>query len=220
MRIRIGIFRFLAWNSTFWRWSSSLAVIALGGASLVGAIFCVHKAALQGPPHLYLPLDDAWQEAWQQHVLAGKTPSAPVSVAVQVSGAVEKPGVYQLSGESRLQDAILQAGGFQVKADQSFIHQQINLASKLSDQQKVYIPFQGESASSVPGKEVSLSKEQGGSKTLNTATKSDFQTVSGIGEVRAAAIVAGQPYTSREDFKERSTLNENLAEDVLLTFSL
>lgn len=68
----------------------------------------------------------------------------PNLITVDVSGAVLMPGAYQLSQDSRLQDAILLAGGFANQADRQYIHQQLNLADKLSDQQKIYIPSTGE----------------------------------------------------------------------------
>jgi competence protein ComEA len=210
-----------AWKSRLWQWSAGIGVIGMGSASFVGALLCLNKAILQGPPHVYLPLDDSWQKAWQENIVAQAAPEEKKTVTVEVSGAVEKPGVFELSGSSRVQEAILQAGGFSNKADLEFIHRRLNLASMLSDQGKIYIPFQGESSpESTSGKSSSLPTPSATQKTINTATEKDLQEVSGIGEVRAKQIIAGQPYSSREDFLERSQLSATLANSVLEVFSL
>jgi DNA uptake protein ComE-like DNA-binding protein len=210
-----------AWKSRLWQWSAGIGVIGMGSASFVGALLCLNKAILQGPPHVYLPVDDTWQEAWQENIVAQASPDQDTTVTIEVSGAVEKPGVFQLSSSSRVQEAILQAGGFSNTADLAYIHQDLNLASKLSDQEKIYIPFQGESSPDNTSLEKFSSQTPAASKkTLNTATEKDFQEVSGIGEVRAKQIIAGQPYSSREDFLERSQLSANLANVVLEIYGL
>ncbi len=60
----------------------------------------------------------------------------PMTVKVQVSGEVNKPGVYELPFNARVQDAIRKAGGFKPLADKSAM----NLADWAQDGSKIEIP--------------------------------------------------------------------------------
>jgi competence protein ComEA len=64
-------------------------------------------------------------------------------ITVDVSGGVERPGVYHLSAEARIADAIAAAGQLSKYADLAEVMQKLNLAQKLEDGQKVYIPVAG-----------------------------------------------------------------------------
>ena len=59
----------------------------------------------------------------------------PVTVKVQVAGAVNKPGVYELPFNARVQDAIRKAGGFKASADKSAL----NLADWAQDGAKIEV---------------------------------------------------------------------------------
>jgi competence protein ComEA len=64
------------------------------------------------------------------------------TVMVHVSGCVNQPGVYQFSAGKRVVDAIKAAGGARPNADL----QQLNLAERLVDASKIYVPMAGESS--------------------------------------------------------------------------
>ena len=66
--------------------------------------------------------------------------SAPVQIAVDVAGAVHKPGLYYLPAGSRNNDAIQAAGGATDKANLTAI----NLASRLTDGKQLYVPTRKE----------------------------------------------------------------------------
>ena len=63
------------------------------------------------------------------------TKSSSERLVVQVAGAVNSPGVYELDSDARVFQAILMAGGFREDADDTSVNQ----ASKLSDGQKLVI---------------------------------------------------------------------------------
>jgi|GEM_PF-2508798 len=65
-------------------------------------------------------------------------------ITVQILGAVESPGVYQLNFFHRLGDLFKLAGGLTEDADQQYIIRNFNLAQRLTDEQRVYIPFKQE----------------------------------------------------------------------------
>ena len=62
------------------------------------------------------------------------------TIKVHVSGAVKNEGVYELEEDARIADAIEKAGGVSDIANMK----NVNLASKLEDGMKIYIPKQGE----------------------------------------------------------------------------
>jgi len=70
-------------------------------------------------------------------------------ITIDVSGAVRQPGVYTVNNSARLGDVIAAAGGLTTQANAQEVAQVLNLASKLSDGQKVYIPFSGEDLQSI-----------------------------------------------------------------------
>ncbi len=65
-------------------------------------------------------------------------------ITVQILGAVEEPGLYQLNFSQRFGDLIRLAGGLTQDADSQYIIRNFNLAQRLQDEQKIYIPFKQE----------------------------------------------------------------------------
>src|SRR3989344_3748650 len=74
-------------------------------------------------------------------------PSGTLEIVVDVAGAVEKPGLYRLPREARVNDALVAAGGFSADADRNWVEKYINLAQLLSDGIKLYIPTVSEDLS-------------------------------------------------------------------------
>lgn len=140
-------------------------------------------------------------------------------VFVDVGGAVMRPGLYKLSGGSRVNDALVAAGGLSEEADRDWFSQKVNLAAKLTDGAKLYIPFQGiESAvSSVVG--VTSEGEVAGTAVdskinVNTASASELDGLWGVGPVTAEKIINGRPYASVEELKTRKILKSNVYERI------
>ena len=71
-------------------------------------------------------------------------------IVVDISGAVDHPGVFTLDSGSRLADLLNFAGGSTAEVSQKWLSRNLNLASILKDQQKIYIPFEWEVISSFP----------------------------------------------------------------------
>ena len=125
-------------------------------------------------------------------VIRGNTQSSaapeivPVTIAepeifVDVTGAVNKPGVYTLSGKSRVIDAIKAAGDSAPGADLSTI----NLARVLNDGEQIYVDSVVMNSS---GQRVSK-KTPSGPININRATARQLDALDGIGPVIAARIV-------------------------------
>src|SRR3972149_2913953 len=58
-------------------------------------------------------------------------------LVVEISGAVEKPGVYKLPGGSRVEDLLISAGGISIDADRDWVERVINRAARLTDGQNI-----------------------------------------------------------------------------------
>lgn len=110
------------------------------------------------------------------------------SVCVYVCGAVNNTGVYELKKDARIYEAIECAGGLREDAALSAVNQ----AEYVSDGQQIYIPTQEEyNAGGFSEMVVSSSADSSDGKVhLNTATKDELKTLSGIGESRAESILA------------------------------
>ena len=126
------------------------------------------------------------------------------TLTVDVQGAVNKPGVVRLPGGSRIEDAISAAGGLSEEADQEYIRRQMNLAAKVVDGTKIYLPYQGESNQSNVSNVVNL----------NTASQKELESLPGIGPVTAEKIIAGRPYGTIEELMERKIIGKAVFEKI------
>ena len=125
-------------------------------------------------------------------VLRGNTQIAaapeivPITIAepeifVDVTGAVNNPGVYTLTGRSRVIDAIKAAGDSAPGADLSTI----NLARMLNDGEQIYVDSTVVNSSGQRvSKKVSL-----GPININRATLRQLDALDGIGPVIAGRII-------------------------------
>lgn len=121
---------------------------------------------------------------------ATKTSSASTAktVAIDIKGAVKRPGVYQLKAASRVNEALIAAGGPLANADL----RQVNLAKQLMDQQLIYIPVVGESqpvAMPADASSTNSSADNSAMVNLNTATKEQLCQITGIGDKKADLIL-------------------------------
>jgi competence protein ComEA len=139
--------------------------------------------------------------------------ATPAPVIVHVSGAVNKPGLYTLAPDKRLQDAINAAGGSTESADLD----KVNLAAPLADGMKISIPVFGEKATqqNVNG---SVNPTEPVVIHLNTATTKDLELLPGIGVEKAAAIVTEREnrgrFQSIDDLLSVAGISKNLYEQV------
>ena len=130
---------------------------------------------------------------------------------VDVSGAVEKPGVYELSGGSRVKDALVLAGGLSQLAEREYLERVINMAEKLTDGEKIYIPREGSNEGEVLG---GSSDGLGGLIDINSASVSELDTLWGVGSVRAQKIIDNRPFSKVEELLSKGVLPENVYEKI------
>ena len=106
---------------------------------------------------------------------------AEPEIFVDVTGAVNNPGVYTLTGNSRVIDAIKAAGDSAPGADLSTI----NLARVLNDGEQIYVD-----STVINSAGVRVSKKlPSGPININRATARQLDALDGIGPVIAARIV-------------------------------
>ncbi len=127
------------------------------------------------------------------------TVESVAEVTVDVAGAVNQPGVYSLSINSRVIDALKAAGGSVKGADLS----DINLARVVKDGEQVYIYPPQKTGSSVRISPQRAKAKVSGPIALNRASAKELESLDGIGPVLAARIVAYRkvngPFLTIED---------------------
>ena len=120
------------------------------------------------------------------------------SLLVDVKGAVKKPGVYEVTNDTIVNDCIKLAGGLKSDADTNTI----NLSKKVVNEMVIYIPEKKEVKESPPLNDAVIdntpiigtgTEENNPSSdkkiNINTATLSELQELDGIGESKAQSII-------------------------------
>jgi competence protein ComEA len=108
-------------------------------------------------------------------------------VVVHVAGAVARPGLYRLPEGSRVDDAVLLAGGAKPKAALDLV----NLAAPVVDGQQVIVPLQGVGGgTTAPSAGTASEGHSPGAKVrLNSATLEELDELPGVGPVTAQQIL-------------------------------
>src|SRR5574341_3768 len=146
------------------------------------------------------------------------TPRATATLApivIDVRGAVAKPNVYSLPPGSRVQDALVLAGGALDTAD----IRTMNLARKLNDGEQIYIPAMGEATLTPAAGTAPFSKTPFGKLVnVNTATAAELDALPGIGPTYAQRIVdyrtQNDPFNKIEDIKKVRGIGDALFEQI------
>jgi competence protein ComEA len=146
---------------------------------------------------------------------APATSAAPEPVFVHVAGWVREPGVYRLGQGDRVIDAIDLAGGPRRGAELGAL----NLAALLTDGQQVLVPGPAPPAGSgtvgpaVPGATPGTTLVN-----VNVASAEELETLPGIGEVLAQAIITYReehgPFTAVEELEDVSGIGPATLEEI------
>lgn len=136
-------------------------------------------------------------------------------IKVDISGAIEEPGVYSLTADSRVEDLIKRSGGFLRSANKEFIAKNLNLSQKITDGMKVYIPFEGEQATTV----LAATSNQSSTNTsgligLNTALISQLDSLPGIGPITAQKIIDNRPYSDVSELLSKKVVGKSTFEKI------
>lgn len=164
----------------------------------------------------------------------------PDMIYVHVCGAVRQSGVYELKAGSRVYEAVQAAGGFAEGADQNYVNQ----AQELSDGAKLVIPTLEEAAAqenadgtgesnpkntmvqigivadsfSAGAEDEGTAKDAVGKININTASAAQLCGIPGIGETRAAEIIAYREshggFQKPEDIMKVNGIKEGMYEKI------
>lgn len=122
-------------------------------------------------------------------------------IMVHISGAVNSPGILRLDSSKRVVDALDLAGGARDDADLD----RVNLAARLHDEEKIYIPKVGEVQENMTTLVSSPSSSGPASKiNINSADLNELTKIPGVGEKTAQKILdyrANNSFSSIEDIK-------------------
>ncbi len=114
-------------------------------------------------------------------IFLAESPTEPAMIYVHICGEVKNPGVYELPEGSRIFEAVEAAGGFTEEAAQA----SLNLAQVITDEAQIVILTQEETE-----EKKRLEQERtAGIVNINTASKEQLMTLTGIGESRAEDII-------------------------------
>jgi competence protein ComEA len=172
------------------------------GLCAAGLILIVSKPS-SGEPITLIPAPTA-TETSQPKPTQTETP-----LYVQIKGEINRPGIYSLPNDARLEDLVSKAGGVTAEADNN----RINLALILHDGDYIFIPAEGqeipEVARNAPDNSV---KDQGNNINypinINDANQDELESLPGIGPAKAADIIAYREmigsFSSLEDLLEIS----------------
>lgn len=156
---------------------------------------------------------------------SSSAPEPSAGIAVHVSGAVADPGVVELPGGARVDDALEAAGGATEEADLAAV----NLARPLVDGEQVHVPVPGEEPRPAPVGDSSSSRgsadpaapaeaTDGSPIDLNSADASQLEELPGVGPAIAQRIVEHRekngPFTSVDGLLEVSGIGPATLEEI------
>jgi competence protein ComEA len=153
---------------------------------------------------------------------------SPQEIVVEISGSVEKPGVYKMKVGDRVDDILIASGGLSLTADRDWVEKNINRASKLSDGQKIYIYSQSEVESAKTNGGIKLDQGVLGESSsgfsnlinINTASQSELEKLTGIGPVYAQKMIEHRPYSTKEELVSKGVVSQKVLEKIKESISL
>ncbi len=133
-------------------------------------------------------------------------------IAIHMTGCVKNPGIIELKEGERIDDAIQLAGGLTEEADLT----NVNLAYKVEDGQKIYIPsihdIEEKEIIQENQEEIFGKENETGKVNINTAKQTELETLPGIGPTIALRIIEYRKengeFTDIEELKEVEGIGE------------
>jgi competence protein ComEA len=133
-----------------------------------------------------------------------------VDAYADISGEVNKPGIYKIDDDTRVFEIIDMAGGLTSNAD----IEAINQAEFVTDGQKIIIPSVSSEESN---SNTSTDGKSSGKININTASKEDLMTLNGIGDSISERIITyrkSNRFNSTEDIKNVSGIGDATYEKI------
>jgi DNA uptake protein ComE-like DNA-binding protein len=126
-----------------------------------------------------------------------KAPAQAQAIVIDVSGAVS---------------ALKAAGGATEQADTGYIAKNLNLAQKVTDGMKLYVPYANESVQ-VMGVSTKTSVTSG-PVSLNNGTLEQLDSLSGVGAVTAQKIIDARPISSVEQLVSKKIISKSVYDKI------
>ncbi len=171
---------------------ATLAAGVAGAAVVVVAVALVVLYRSGAPAPLVLPRAGGAPAPASDLAPPGADHAAD-TITVYAAGAVARPGVYVVPSRARVADVLAAAGGSLPDATID----QLNLAAKVTDAERIYVPRKGEASTPVPPDSPPGGSPTGGGGPgsvgpidLNTADATQLDVLPGVGPTTAKAIVA------------------------------
>lgn len=157
---------------------------------------------------------------------------SPSKIFVDVSGAVKKSNVYEVSFGVRLKDVVDKAGGLSEEADKMFFNRNFNLARIVTDQEKIYVPsimelnsgifIQNQRTLDYVSSNMGVINDAPTTNTstnnqlinLNSATVEELDQLPGIGQTTANKIIKNRPYSNIEELLTKKVVNKSVYEEI------
>ena len=191
----------------------------IGGVLAVIVIILVGRGMMASPTKEKVMVTNAVNTTRVEET----TTMIPQNCYVDIKGEVLRPGVYEFSCESRIQEVIKKAGGFTEEADET----KINLAQKITDQMQIIVPnlhskqeggvTEGNSEKGNLSNTTPSNSKQG-TVNINTATLEELQTIKGIGKKKAEAILQYRkehgPFRTKEDLLQVKGIGKKALEAI------
>lgn len=172
-----------------------IAVLAITAIAI--ALFFFYSARGEAVPQVLPATTPATESA----------AASKVVIYVDVTGKVKAPGVYQLPDGSRVIDAIEMAGGLK----RGFNASHINMARRLVDGEQVAITSKKFQAITPPSGRKGIFS---GKVSINSGSKSHFDSLPGIGPVLAQRIIDHRskngPFLKVEDIQNVSGIGASI----------
>ena len=154
------------------------------------------------------------------------------NITVDLSGAVLKPDIYEITEGARLADIVKLAGGFDTEADTGYIARNFNMAQYVNDQEKIYIPFKKDiqdgrfvespkllEYTNTTQTDTSAQPHTSSEATeltisINSATKDELDMLPGVGPTTAQKIIDNRPYAALEELLNKKVVKQSVFDDI------
>ena len=186
-------------------------VIVIGSLGLVLVVYGVTQ--ILSPHDDGVVIEKSFGSADDKASSMSASPTGIKKMVIDVEGAVEKPGIYSLAPDSREQDAITAAGGLNAQADNAAIAKGMNMAARLSDGMKLYVPFVGEQPSTSTG-DAAVAGASIGTISINSASSSQLDSLPGVGTVTVGKIIQNRPYNSVDELLSKKVVTKSTLEKI------
>lgn len=117
-----------------------------------------------------------------------------------ISGAVKRPGVYEIVEGMRVVDLVDLAGGLDQMADLDLINSKINLAKLVFNEDHIVIPFIASAETDLNSTDSLLNTSK--LININTASQAELEELPGIGSTTAKKIILNRPFDRVDDLKQ------------------